>query len=142
MPERVRYAVVAGLICMGCARSPSRAEVSGTVQLNGRPIEEGAIQFIPIGGTIGPSAGEAIRNGKYHIAGDKGVTVGKNRVELRAFRTTGRKVQDATGKPGVLTAERVLAFPPEYNDESTLVRDIQAGSNVIDFDIHIQSKGK
>jgi hypothetical protein len=127
--------LVAGLLLLpGC--SGQRADVSGTVQIDGRPVDEGAIQFIPVEGTTGPSAGGVIKDGRYHIARDKGVTVGKNRVEIRAFRTTGRKVQDPTGPPGAKAEERVQAFPPEYNERSTVVKDVRAGSNTIDFDVH------
>ena len=126
----------AGLILLvaGCSDN-GRSEVSGTVKLNGRPIAEGAITFIPVEGNTGPGAGAEIRDGKYFIARDKGVMPGKNRVELRAFRETGRKVQDPTGKPGMMTFERAMVFPPEYNDKSTLVRDVKPGSDTIDFDI-------
>jgi hypothetical protein len=137
----MRALPVAGLIALclstlGC--SGDRAKVSGTVTLNGRPIEEGAITFIPVEGTQGPGSGAAIRDGQYHIPADKGVTVGKNRVELRAFINTGRKVKDPTAAPGALTDERVPAFPPEYNDRSTLVRDVRRGSNTLDFDIRTE----
>jgi hypothetical protein len=126
-----------------CADSgPELAEVAGSVQLDGRPLEEGSIQFIPVEGTKGPGAGGIVANGKYRIARAKGVTVGRNRVELRGFRTTGRKVQDPTGPPGALAEERVQAFPAEYNDRSTVVKDIQAGSNTIDFDVYSKPKGK
>jgi len=127
--------LVAGFV-MGCSGSgPQRAEVSGTVKLNGELVEEGAISFIPVEGTTGPQAGEAIRKGTYHIARAKGVVVGKNRVQLVAFRKSGKKIQDPTKLPGVLTDERVQAFPPEYNTESTLVREIKPDGNIIDFEI-------
>jgi len=122
------------LFLVGCSDN-GRSEVSGTVSLNGRPIPEGAITFIPVEGNTGPGAGAEIRDGKYFIPREKGVTTGKNRVELRAFRETGRKVQDPTGRPGVLTFERVMVFPPEYNDKSTLVRDVKPASDTIDFTI-------
>jgi hypothetical protein len=129
--------LVAGLLVLtGC--SGQRADVSGSVQLDGQPVDEGSIQFIPVEGTAGPSAGGIIKDGRYHVTRDKGVTVGKNRVELRAFRKSGRKVQDPTGLPGVKTEERVQAFPPEYNDRSTVVKEVRAGSNTIDFDVHTQ----
>jgi hypothetical protein len=121
------------LFLAGC--SGQRAEVSGTVRLDGLAIEEGAIQFIPVEGTTGPSAGGVIKDGHYHIAQSKGVTIGKNRVELRAFRKTGRKVSDPTGPPGSITDERVQAFPPEYNERGTVIREVRAGSNTIDFDV-------
>jgi hypothetical protein len=133
-----------GLFCvLGCADSgPPTAEVSGTVRLDGRLVDEGSIQFIPVEETKGPSAGDIIRDGQYHIPREKGVTVGTNRVELRAFKTTGRKIQDPTAPPGVKTEARVQAFPPEFNDRSTLVRVIRAGSNEIDFDVDTKGKGK
>jgi hypothetical protein len=135
---------VLGLLCLlGCADSgPPTAEVSGTVRLDGRLVDEGSIQFIPVEGTKGPSAGDIIRDGQYHIPREKGVIVGTNRVELRAFKRTARKIQDPTAPPGVKTEARVQAFPPEFNDRSTLVREIRAGSNEIDFDVDTKGKGK
>src|SRR5688572_26319207 len=85
----------------GCSQSgPERADVSGTVELDGQPIDEGAIQFIPVQGTQGPSAGGVIKDGKYAIPRGNGVVVGKNRVELRSFKYTGKKIQDPTGPQG------------------------------------------
>jgi hypothetical protein len=138
MFHRVPVFLVAVWLCaaLGCA-GDDRSEVSGTVKLNGQPIAEGAITFIPTDGNKGAATGAEIRDGKYHIPRSAGVTPGKNRVELRAFRDSGRKVQDPTGKPGTLTAERVMAFPPQYNDQSTLVRDVRRGSDTIDFDITV-----
>jgi len=133
--------VVLILTVVGCG-GDNRSEGSGTVRLNGQDVVEGSINFIPTEGNTGPGAGAVIENGKYHIARAKGVTPGKNRVEIRAFRTSGRKVQDPTGKPGVLTEERVPLFPPSFNDQSTLVKDVARGSDKIDFDINITEPGK
>lgn len=121
---------------LGCS-GDNRSEVSGIVKVNGQPITEGAINFIPVEGNKGAGAGATITDGKYHIPRSAGVAAGKNRVELRAFKSSGRKVQDPTGKPGTLAEERVLLFPPEYNERSTLVRDVKSGSDTIDFDLTI-----
>jgi hypothetical protein len=121
---------------LGCS-GDNRSEVSGTVKLNGQPIAEGAINFIPIDGNKGAGAGATITDGRYHIPRSAGVAAGKNRVELRAFKNTGRKVQDPTGAPGAKVDERVMAFPPQFNDQSTLVRDVKSGSDTIDFDIPV-----
>ena len=138
MSRRLLPTQAAILLCaaLGCS-GDDRTEVSGTVTLNGQPVAEGAITFIPIDGNKGAGAGATIADGKYHIPRSAGVAAGKNRVELRAFRETGKKVQDPTGKPGVLTTERVMAFPPEYNDRSTLVREVGRGSATLDFDIKV-----
>jgi hypothetical protein len=122
--------------CLSCGKKgPRRAAVSGHVNLDGQPISEGVIQFLPVEGTIGPEAGGVIGNGQYNIPREKGPVVGKNRVELRASKKTGRKIQDPTGRPGVLTDEYKEVFPPDANTNSTLVREIKDKPNVIDFEI-------
>lgn len=135
----MRFRCFLSIVCLcgllGCS-GDDRAEVTGAVSLNGQAIEEGSISFIPIDGNLGPQVGAVIRDGRFHIPRDQGVKVGKNRVELRAFRMSGRKVQDPTAPTGTLTDERVPAFPPEYNERSTLVRDVTKGSNTIDFEIN------
>jgi len=138
MLRRLPIVLIATTFCaaLGCS-GDNRSEVSGTVKLNGQPIAEGAINFIPVEGNKGAGAGATITGGKYHIPRSAGVAAGKNRVELRAFRNTGRKVQDPTGSPGTLADERVMAFPPQFNDRSTLVREVKSGSDTIDFDITV-----
>src|SRR5688572_30232243 len=129
--------VACGLIGVcGCGPAgPQRAEVRGTVKFNGEPIEEGVIRFLPVEGTTGPDAGVAIKNGSYHLPRDTGPLVGKARVELRAFKASGKKVQDPTKPAGTFTYARVQIFPPEYSDKSTLIKEIKAGENEIDFDV-------
>src|SRR5690349_8349276 len=97
---RRHYAAIllaACLLALGCS-GDGLSEVSGTVLRNGEPVPEGAINFIPVEGNTGPGSGAVIENGKYHIRRDKGVSPGKNRVEIRAFRSGGRKIQDPTAK--------------------------------------------
>lgn len=133
--------LVLTLALVGCS-GDNKSEVSGTVRFNGQDVAAGSINFIPTEGNTGPGTGAVIENGKYHIPRAKGVTPGKNRVEIRAFRNSTRKVQDPTGKPGALTEERVPLFPPQFNDQSTLVKDVARGSDTIDFDINIPEPGK
>jgi len=136
MPATYRRCVaVALLLLAGCPDSgPPKASVSGTVRLDGQLIETGSINFFPVADNTGPSAGARIENGKYHIAKNKGVVVGKNRVELRGNRKTGRMVRDPLNDD-LMVPEVVEAFPPQYNRRSTLIRDIEHGSNSINFDL-------
>jgi hypothetical protein len=123
-------------ICLGCGKSgPRRAAASGHVTLDGQPIDEGVIQFLPVQGTVGPETGGVIANGQYAIAQQRGPVVGMNRIELRASKKTGRKIQDPTGRPGVLTDEYKEMFPTSSNTNSTLVREIKDDPNTLDFDI-------
>src|SRR5258708_7222191 len=67
--------------CFGCGKKgPQRAAVSGHVTLDGQPINEGVIQFLPVEGTIGPETGGIITNGQYDIPHERGPIVGKSRL--------------------------------------------------------------
>jgi hypothetical protein len=122
--------------CIGCGnKGPRRAAVSGHVTLDGELIDEGVIQFLPIEGTVGPETGGIIAKGQYDIPQERGPVVGKSRVELRASKKTGRKIQDPTGRPGTLTDEYREMFPPSSNINSSLVREIKDELNTLDFDI-------
>ncbi len=122
--------------CFGCGnKGLRRAAVAGHVTLDGQPIEEGVIQFLPVNGTVGPETGGIIAKGQYDIPQQRGPVVGKSRVELRASKKTGRKIQDPTGRPGTLTDEYKEMFPPSSNTNSSLVRDIKDEPNTLDFDI-------
>jgi hypothetical protein len=121
---------------IGCGKKgPQRAAASGRVTLDGQPIDHGVIQFLPVGGTIGPETGGVIDKGHYDITKQHGPVVGKSRIELRASQKTGRKIQDPTGRPGVQTDETKEMFPSTFNTNSSLVRDIKDEPNTLDFDI-------
>jgi len=120
------------LIC-GCAPQSDRAEVTGQVLVNSQPLESGSISFSPTDGNDGPTAGGRITNGKYEIGLEKGATPGKNLVAIRGMKKTGRQV----ARYGDPEDEIVQFLPPEYNDQSTVVRDVQPGANVFDFDLEV-----
>jgi len=118
----------------GCQNGPRRAQVSGTVLVDKVPLLEGTISFVPTDGNEGPETGGAINDGRYSISVAQGAVIGKNKVIIRGFRKTGRKVPDIMNK-SVLVDERVKALGPEFNDNTTLVRDIQDGKNELNFDL-------
>ena len=129
------------LFGLGCSGDGlKRAAVSGKILVDKTPLQEGAITFFPTEGTQGPSVGAVIENGAYHIPRDKGVIVGKNRVEIRGFRKTGKRVSDPM-EPGKLIDEIVPALAPQYHSQSTLIREIKEGTNTLDFDLP-GTKGK
>jgi len=118
------------LMIAGCTGSggPERAVVSGAVSFNGEPVEEGTISFVPTGTTQGPSTGSPITAGEYSIAADKGPVLGTHRVEIRAYRKTGRKLPPKPPNPSE-TEETVPYIPAQYNSESTLTVEIEPGKN-------------
>jgi hypothetical protein len=125
--------IAAGLFA-GC--SPAQPLVSGTILLNGEPLPSGAINFFPMEGTPGSDAGAAIAEGHYRI--EKGLTVGKYRVEIRSAREIpGKSVRDPFFAK--LVPAMKDAIPPEYKK---LIREVHAGRNTIDFDLKKVVKSK
>lgn len=121
--------VVAAVV--GCSNGPRRAAVGGTVSVGGRPLERGIINFLPVEGSRGPGAGGPITNGEYSLEDAKGAVVGSCRVEIRGFRKTGRKIAPL----GTPIDEEIQVVPVEFNDKSTLIRDIKDGDNEVNFDL-------
>jgi hypothetical protein len=126
-----RILAVLVLLALGCSDGLQRAPVRGRVLVDGKPLERGVINFLPVKGTTGPGAGGEIRNGKYALDARRGPMVGTNRVEIRGFRKTGRQ-KTVMGSP---VDEEIQAVPPEFNDQSDLIREIKAGQNTLDFDL-------
>jgi hypothetical protein len=138
-PSFLRPAALAFLAALltigaGCQRDPKRAAVSGQVLIDKEPLMEGSISFFPIEGTEGPEVGDIIKDGHYAIPRNRGVIVGKNKVVIRGFRNSGKKIPDLVDK-NKMVDERVKAVGAEFNDKTNLTRDIQEGQNTLDFDL-------
>ena len=129
--------VVLSIGLSGCGGSdgPQRGAVGGKITLDGEPVPEGAITFLPIAPNKGPAAGGAFKDGQYDVSAANGPVAGKNRVEISASRKTGRQVP---GPMGGMVDERESIIPEQYNKSSTLEIDVQPGKNVFDFDLKSQ----
>jgi hypothetical protein len=133
---RARWLALLGLFLVcGCSPQPGRrVAVAGTVLVDGQPLPEGSISFFPVAGIAGPTGGGVILNGKYEIPAEQGPVIGRQRVEIRGFRNSGRKIPDIW-HPGELVDQKVGALGPEFNSQSILVRDINDTQNRIDFNL-------
>lgn len=124
--------VLAGTLGIGCAaKKKTRSEITGSITLDGAKVEGGIISFIPEGSDSSSGFGGAIRDGKYLIDGDTGISPGKYRVEIRWAKATGEKNPNAGyGQNPDIFAE---AIPEKYNAISELTAEVKAGPNTIDF---------
>jgi hypothetical protein len=139
----VRHGILAGLttaiLLFGCNWAPSdRGAVTGGIVLDGVPIEDGLIVFLPSRGNRGPTAGASIAMGRYAIAAAKGPPVGWNRVEIRASRKSGKTIAKPFGQQGETIDEFVEAVADRYNSASELEAEIQRGMNTFDFQVQSQ----
>jgi hypothetical protein len=111
-----------------------REPVSGRVTLNGQPIAEGQISFLPEDGDNVVAA--PIENGSYRIRRAEGPSPGPHRVSIWSRVPSGRQIEADPLNPGELVDEYVETVPERYNVKSELTVTVeQGGSNTFDFDL-------
>jgi|LakMenEpi03Aug12_release.lakeMendotaPanAssembly.Ray.scaffolds.fasta_scaffold542132_2 hypothetical protein len=121
------------LAVAGCGSGgPPRLRVVGAVTLDGKPLADGAISFMPAG--KGVAAGATIAGGHYVVEGARGPTPGEYRVEIRASAPSGKQVKDSFGQASISETESII--PARYNDKTTLRVEITAaGPNQFDYSL-------
>jgi hypothetical protein len=120
----------------GCSDSlGGRMAVSGAVKLEGQPLKDGSIDFVPLDGQDTQS-GAGITNGTYSVPRDHGLKPGKYLVRLTSGdgKTPDRE-EDIAG-PSSSNIVSVDRIPPEWNTDSKQQVDVKSsGGNHFDFDI-------
>jgi hypothetical protein len=115
-------------LLVGCS-SRGAASVSGKVTLDGAPLDDATITFVPATGGQQQAAWTTIKSGQYEIAAKDGLGTGPFRVEIRALRAASEKTND----PTLISAKEIL--PGKYNSKSELTVEIKPGKNTADFDL-------
>lgn len=108
----------------GNIKPPPLAPVQGTITLDGNPLPDAQVEFVPAHARA--SIGKTDANGVYQLNYDaklKGAAVGEHTVRVVT------KLEAGMGEELV---------PLKYNTQSTLKADVAEGENTIDFDL--QSK--
>lgn len=125
---------------MGCGAGavdgPPREAVSGKVTLDGKPLEQGAIQFLPASQAEGVSAGAVIAGGSYSIERDNGLVAGRYRVTINS--AIGGAPASPDEPPGAVVEANLPKelLPAKYNTKSELVAEIKAGGpNNLDYEL-------
>jgi hypothetical protein len=115
----------------GCSQGPTYYPVSGTVTLDGKPLEHGDIFFVDISGRYGPDPGR-IEDGRFQFK----AKAGKKRVQISASKIFVGGAKGAGGEP---VPEEFLA--PEYNAQSKLTGEVKPeGPNEFEFKLHGRKK--
>jgi hypothetical protein len=121
--------VLVVLLTAGCSgkKEPPSVPVKGKVTLDGKDLPEGEITFIVFGHApnIVP-----IKDGAYSGK----AMVGKNRVEIRAYKQGPPLSTDPSGPP-----TKVNYVPDRYNGHTTLEADVTAGG-ANDFPFTVTSR--
>jgi hypothetical protein len=122
----------AGLLVMtlaiaSCGDKLKMADVNGTVTVDNKPVENGAITFFPEDG-VGPTAGGRIEEGEYAVK----VPPGKMKVTISASKQVGmKKLYAGPNAPERPVYKELL--PAKYNDKTELRYEVQPGNQEKNF---------
>lgn len=122
----------------GCSQTGlPLGKVSGQVTVDGKPVKEGVILFVP---KRGPSASGPIEQGRYRLTtrspGD-GAVIGQHDVYFSPKPPAGDAISDAPEEP-VLRPSPKSEFPPsQYTspESAELMAEVRSGANNLDFDL-------
>ena len=130
--------------CCGCGDGAAdqlpRNAVSGSITLDGKPLESGMISFDPDSAEQAQpvSGGCLVRGGGYSLARVDGLTPGTYRVSIRSGGDGAALAEgEAPGAPPRKgTGDRI---PDRYNAKSTLKAEVKGGGSAR-FDFELKSR--
>jgi hypothetical protein len=129
-------ACAVALAAAGCHRSGlNLADVEGVVTLDGAPVGEAAVMFMPVDSKLGPSAsGVTDDQGRFTLttANREGAVIGEHRVAISKSEVT--VVPQRRGLPIYRTKELI---PPKYGmaDSSGLIANVVDDENNFKFEL-------
>ncbi|HWL10889.1 MAG TPA: carboxypeptidase-like regulatory domain-containing protein [Planctomicrobium sp.] len=121
------------LSAMSCGSSSTKTNiftVSGVVTLNGKPLPDATLIFLPDNGRS--SAGKTDDSGRYFLfynERQKGAVAGRHRVQITAAELVPEKL-DTEGQP---VFKQIL--PAEYNAKSEMAVEITSHRDDVNFDL-------
>jgi len=124
--------VFAGGCGGGDVKSHARVSVSGTVTLDGQPLDNAVILFVPFPEVNGPTASAGIVEGKFQLSTDAGPAAGKHRVQIESTDHGGIAPDDEAALAEMAAGKRKLPktvkIPAIYNSRTKLEKTITADS--------------
>lgn len=132
-----------GLSLAGCGSAPTdfpREPVTGTVTLDGRPLEKGLITFRPLQGEE-PIASAVVVEGVFSVDRPDGPAPGPHKVEVWASAPTGKTARDPDDP--ARRVEVIKSIVPErYNHRTELTAEVKpGGDNAFEFPL-TRAKGR
>ena len=120
----------------GVTSRPPLGTVSGVITLNGKPLENAMVSFLP-GSEWGSSSATTDSDGRYELTqgveNEKGAVVGQHTVTIYAQDYAQDSEITDLKKTPISSAPQKNSIPDKYNINSTLKVDVKAGSNTFDF---------
>ena len=127
-----RLMLIAALLAAAGCGDGSTSTVNGTVTLDGQPLKEGVVRFVPTDGK-GQTASAEVKDGKFTAV----VARGELRVEFSAPKVV-RQTKMYDTPDSKLVDETVELLPARYNVQSTLKITVKGGSQTEKFELTSQ----
>jgi len=129
IPSVINSIVLSGILCIvsGCgggADGPELGRVTGTVQLDGEPLEGAVVTFSPVEGGRG-SSGVTDASGTYSLNythDQQGAILGEHEVRINSASHAGEGADDPL-------------LSSDYNSSTKLKVTVAPGSNSVPFDL-------
>ena len=128
------FSATLGLL-VGCG-GDGRVGVNGTVEFDGKPLEEGTIQFLSEDMSKGgAAAGGVIKNGNYAFKAEQGLPPGRYKVQISSGDP--KNLVREEGPPGESSGRPVAKerLPAEFNSNSKVVVEVGPGKATHNFKI-------
>ncbi len=142
--QGLALAACASLVVCGCSRSVPLGQVEGTVRLDGQPIGQVMVVFVPEDKNLPQSMGVTDDLGRFKLRcnnGRAGAAVGQNRVTLvdAATAAVPKGREEAPPDPSQIPPSRI---PTVYNraTQTPLRQTVAAGSQTMTIDIPADKK--
>lgn len=122
------------LICAGCENTGGKRAVSGSVTLQGQPLDKATISFSKLPEVQRAEGTALIKTGKYSLPANQGLLPGTYLVRISALEEFNITPEEyAAGKTAPPPKERV---PAKYNTASEQQVEVKdSGPNQFDFNI-------
>lgn len=154
---RLSSLLLLGLLgCSNAEAPPALYPVTGTLKVNGKPLENMTVQLSPVDITskAKPGIGKTDAEGKFTILtnGDKGAATGKYKVILmdspKVQRTGPPTIEELTKMNGEMSQKiaqkgaaafepPTLPFPKEWSDATTTPKEVEVGTQPVTVNIDI-----
>lgn len=126
---RIGAVGVLAFVIAGCAfidedDGKPREAVSGTVTLDGQPLNGGSIVFIPADVDTTDVSSAAIENGRFSIPRSEGPVTGRHKIRISRVVTSPVNPDAAPGEPSKTAQETI---PEKYNNQTVLITEIRHG---------------
>jgi len=115
-----------------------REPISGTVNLDGKPLANGTIQFQPASQAEGIAAGGMIVDGRFEVRKAEGPVPGKYKVQIDSLDEARPPLAEGE-LPGAIEVPKRRTrrmIPPRYNSQTELIAEVKPGvPNTFPFDL-------